>query len=282
METQATRLVNLRDLMVTDGLELITALVVLIVGLLLVKWAIRRLRVLLGKVTQNKARIAIISNVIGTLLFTLVLTVAAAAAGLDLEPIVTGLTILCLAVVGIIILFHPYLPSMPFKVGQTVKAGDLLGKIEAITFLNTRFKTFDGKTFFVPNRKILDDIVINYQYTETRRIKLDVTIRDDQDLMRTKQTLETVMIADPRIETKPAPVVYMLELPNGCVKLGGRCWVHNTKYWITRCELLEKVKFALDQAGIVRARQQLDLHHFTDGYTGAAFEIKPEIADEVL
>jgi small conductance mechanosensitive channel len=37
-----------------------------------------------------------------------------------------------------------------------------MGKVEAIRFLNTRLQTFDGKTFFVPNRKILDDIVINY------------------------------------------------------------------------------------------------------------------------
>jgi small conductance mechanosensitive channel len=54
------------------------------------------------------------------------------------------------------------LPTLPFKVGNTIKAADLMGKVEAIRFLNTRLQTFDGKTFFVPNRKILDDIVINY------------------------------------------------------------------------------------------------------------------------
>ena len=89
--------------------------------------------------------------------------------------------------VGVIILFRPLIPTLPFKVGNTVRTGDLLGKIEATTILNTRMRTFDGKTFFVPNRKILDDIVINYHFTKTRRIKIDVGIRYDQDLMKAKQ-----------------------------------------------------------------------------------------------
>jgi hypothetical protein len=32
-------------------------------------------------------------------------------------------------------------------------------------------KTSDGKTFFVPNRQIVDDIVINCHFSQTRRVK---------------------------------------------------------------------------------------------------------------
>ena len=76
------------------------------------------------------------------------------------------LTIIALIVTGVMIFLKPFIPTLPFKVGNTVKAGNLLGKVEAITFLNTRMRTFDGKTFFVPNRQILNDIVINYQFTQ--------------------------------------------------------------------------------------------------------------------
>jgi small conductance mechanosensitive channel len=149
---------------------------------------------------------------------------------------------------------------MPFKVGNNVKAADLYGKVEAITFLNTRMRTFDGRTFFVPNRKILDDIVINYHFTETRRAKIDVGICYDQDLVRAKQLLEAVMIEDPRVMTKPGPVVYVMELADSCIKLGGRCWVTNKDYWVARCDLLEKAKLRFDQEGIQFAFPQMELH----------------------
>ncbi len=271
-----TRMQRFGELMTNNGPEVIMSLLVLIVGLLLVKWITRKLKVTLGKVIKNAAIVSIISNIVGILLLSIVITSASLEAGLKLEPVVSALTVICLVAVGVVILFRPFMPTMPFKVGQTVKAGNLLGKIEAITILNTRLRTFDGKTFFVPNRKILDDIVINYQYTNTRRVKIDVGIRHDQDLMKAKQVLETIMVADPRVKPKPGAVVYVLNLTNNSVELGGRCWVDNAKYWVTKCDLIEKTKLAFDNAGIVIAHQQLDIHHYNSGAETALAESTEE------
>lgn len=260
-----TRMQRFGELMVNQGPEVIMSLLVLIVGLLVVKWVVRNLKTALGKVIKNTAIVAIIGNIVGILLLAIVITTASLEAGLKLEPVISALTVISLVAVGAVILFRPLIPTMPFKVGQTVKAGNLLGKIEAMTVLNTRMRTFDGKTFFVPNRKILDDIVMNYQFTETRRVKIDVGIRYDQDLMKAKQVLESIMVADPRVKPKPGPVVYVLNLSNNCVELGGRCWVANAKYWVTKCDLLEKTKLGFDNAGIVIAFPQLDVHHYNNG-----------------
>lgn len=260
-----TRMQRFHELMVNQGPEVIMSLIVLIVGLLLVKWITRNLKITLGKMVKNTTIVSIISNIAGILLLAIVITSASLEAGLKLEPVISTLTVICLVAVGFLILFRPFMPTLPFKVGQTVKAGNLLGKIEAITILNTRLRTFDGKTFFVPNRKILDDIVMNYQFTQTRRVKIDVGIRYDQDLMKAKQILEAIMTADPRVKPKPGPVVYVLNLTNNCVELGGRCWVDNAKYWVTKCDLLEKTKLGFDQAGIVIAFPQLDIHHYNNG-----------------
>jgi small conductance mechanosensitive channel len=270
-----TRLRTFGELMATQGLEVVRSLLVLIVGLLLLKWIMRGLRNALGKVIKNTVLVSIISNIVGILLLSIVITAASLEAGLKLDPVVNTLVVVCLAAVGVVILFRPFIPSLPLKVGQTVKAGNLLGKIEAITILNTRLKTFDGKTFFVPNRKILGDIIINYHITQTRRIKLNVGIRYDQDLMKAKQVLEAIMIADPRVKAKPAPVVYVLNLANNCVELGGRCWVDNAKYWDAKCDLVEKTKFGFDHAGLVIAYPQLDIHHYNNeaaAFTAGASE----------
>jgi len=171
------------------------------------------------------------------------------------------LIILTLAAIGIIMVFRPLIPTLPFKVGNTIMAGDLLGKVEATTVLNTRLKTFDGKTVFVPNRKILDDIVINYHFTPTRRFELKINILYDQDLMKAKQILETIMVEDPRVNSTPRPIVYLMSLNKGYVELSDRGWADNLKRFVVTRELLEKIKLRFDQEGITLAMPQMQVHY---------------------
>jgi len=262
MEDQIKKMERVRDLMMDHGVEMISAVAVLIIGLLAAKWINRALRQSLSRLTANATVVSIICNVVYVLMLIAVVLVSAVEAGLQVKPIIRLGILFSMIIVGVIVFFRPFLPSLPFKVGQTVKVGDLLGKIEATTFLNTQLKTFDGKTFFVPNRQIINDIVINYHLTKTRRIKLNVGIRYDKDLMKAKQVLESIMIEDPRVEVKPGPVVYVLNLTNNCVELGGRCWVNNSKYWVTKCDLVEKTKLRFDHEGIVIAFPQMDVHHY--------------------
>jgi len=262
MEDQITKLERIRDIMMLHGIELITAVAVLIIGILVAKWINRVLKRSLSRLTANATVVSIVCNTIFVLMLVAVVLVSAVQAGLQVRPIVRLFVLFSLITVGVIVVFRPFLPSLPFKVGNTVKIGDLLGKIEATTFLNTRLRTFDGKTFFVPNRQILNDIVINYHFSENRRIKINVGVRYDQDLMKAKQVLESIMIEDPRVIAKPAPVVYVLNLTNNCVELGGRCWVDNMKYWVTKCDLLEKTKYRFDNEGIAIAFPQLDVNYY--------------------
>jgi small conductance mechanosensitive channel len=172
----------------------------------------KKIRILLNRFIKNTSTVSVAANSTGVVLLGLVITASAMGMGANPGPLVTLMMIIVLVAIGVILVFRPLIPTLPFKVGNYVKVGTLLGKVEATTVLNTRLRTFDGKTFFVPNRQILDDIVINYHYTKTRRVKIDVTIRYDQDLIKAKQVLEAVMIEDARVLPKPNPQVYVLEL----------------------------------------------------------------------
>ncbi|MFO7716419.1 mechanosensitive ion channel family protein [Desulfosarcina sp.] len=260
MNSEMNRLQRLGETMTLHGTEMALALVILIVGLLAARWIDKGLRSGLRRLMPTAAFINLFCSVFYILMIAMVIIAAAVELGAKPSNLMRLFTIITLVVVGLIIFLRPFIPSMPFKVGNTVKAADLLGKVEAMTFLNTRLRTFDGKTFFVPNRKILDDIVINYHFTQTRRIKIDVGIRYDQDLLKAKRVLEAVMTEDPRVRTKPGPMVYVLNLASSCVELGGRCWVDNKDFWVARCDLLEKTKLRFDSEGIRFAFPQLDLH----------------------
>jgi len=242
------------------GLEMMQALVIIIIGLLLAKFTNRLFKRLQKRFRSKKTTIAVIGNIVQVILIYLAVFGALTTMGYESVTARRLLNVIGLTLIGAIMIFRPYLPTLPFKPGDTIKVGDLFGKVEATTVLNTRLRTFDGKTIFIPNRKILNDDVQNYYYTPHRRIYLNINIRYDQDLMKAKQTLEGLMIKDPRVLDTPRPVVYVLNLSRNCVEIGGRCWVANVKYWVTRCELLEKIKLRFDTEGVAFAFPQLDIH----------------------
>lgn len=255
-EPITTKAERLRDVLTYHGWDLIHGLVVIIVGLLAVRLLVRLLKKAMEHVPIKPAWGATAVSVINVLLNVIVIAVAAGTVGFDSQNIFKFLVVLALVSVVAILFIRPYIPSLPFKVGNTVKSGEFLGKIEAISLINTRMRTFDGKTVWIPNTKIGKEYLINYHYTPTRKINLDVTIGYDEDMMAAKQTLEAVMIEDPRVLTRPRPVVYVTHLKADVVALGGRCWVDNLKYWPTRCDLLEKIKLRFDAEGIEFALPQ--------------------------
>jgi len=262
MGSEIEKLQRVGDILSTHGRELAIALILLIAGLYLAKYLTKYLRIGLSKATTNLNIISIVSCSFYILFLMAVVMVATTQAGIKPQVIFRALMIVGLAAIGIITLFRPYLPTLPFEVGNTVKAGGVLGKVEATTFLNTRIKTFDGLTVFIPNRQILNDVVINYHFTATRKVKVDVCIGYDQDILEAKRIMEELMITEPRVKKTPRPVVFTMAMEDSWVRLGARCWVDNPKYWLTRCDLIEKVKYRFDEENIKIAFPQLDVHHY--------------------
>lgn len=259
------RLQKLGETMTQHGTQMALALAILIIGLLAARWIHKSLSQWMRKLYPQSKLAPLMCNLLYIIIVLLVIMSTAVEFGAKPVNLLRLLTIVALIVTGVVIFLKPFIPTLPFKVGNTVKAGNLLGVVEAITFLNTRMRTFDGKTFFVPNRQILDDIVINYHFTQTRRLKIDLSIRYDQDLLKAKRVLEALMNEDPRVKSKPGPMVYVLNLASSSVDLGGRCWVDNKSYWVARCDLLEKAKLRFDNEGIQFAFPQLDLHINQEG-----------------
>jgi len=260
MENELSRLQVFSETLSQHGREIMLALLILICGLLVAKWIHHGLSRVMRKLNPNSKVAPLVCNSMYIIIIAIAIVATAVQLGAQPVNLLRLVAIIVLIIIGVMVFLKPFIPTLPFKVGNTVKAGDLLGKVEAISLLNTRMKTFDGKTFFVPNRQILNDVVINYHFTHTRRVKVDVSIRYDQDLLKAKRTLEMIMIEDPRVKPKPGPMVYVIGLSNNSIDLGGRCWVDNKNYWGARCDLLEKTKLRFDKEGIRFAFPQLDLH----------------------
>ncbi|MGD8501761.1 MAG: mechanosensitive ion channel, partial [Phycisphaerales bacterium] len=164
MEGEIERLRRFGDNIMIYGRDIVFALVILVGGLIATRLLIKYFRRILQKFTANQSLISIVSTSLNVVLVVLVVTAALHYVGVPTIIIRRVLFACILAAVGLIVIFKPYIPSLPYKVGNAIEVGGLVGKVEAVTFLNTRLKTFDGKTLFVPNRMILNDIVNNYHY----------------------------------------------------------------------------------------------------------------------
>ena len=261
---EASRAERIAQLFTEHGKELVQGMIILVAGILVAKYAARLLEKILKKL-KVKERIA--SN-ISRVTFVLML-IALVATTLEWEGIhsiimIRILIFIFLGVIAFNLLLKQYVPSLPFKVGNTVMIEDLLGKVETINLMHTRMKTFDGKTVFVPNKKILGDNVVNYHYTPTRQIRMVVGIHYNADLMKAKQIILEMLAEDPRVLDAPAPRVFVLNLAESCVEIAVRPWVNNMDFWITRCDLLEKIKLRFDHEGITIAFPQRDVHLFYD------------------
>lgn len=254
---------ELRDLVTNSGPDGVLAILILIVGLVLANRMTRILYKFLLRYIPKQSTVTIICIIFTLLAAMVVIALASIQVGLSPRPIIRMMIIGSFVVIGIILLIGPLLPTLPFKAGQMVRLGEYIGVVESTTLLNTRLRTFDGKVVYVPNRKILDDIIINYHHTKTRRIAIDIGIGFFEDLIKAKQVLEEIMIADPRVLPKPSPGTMVLTIGESTIQLGARCWVANENFWVTKCDLTEKIKLRFDCEGISFAFNQLDVHLHT-------------------
>jgi len=261
MHSEINTILEIRDIIAQHGQALVIGIAVIVVGLIAIKFINQGLKKGLNKLPLSPANANIVRHILCVLLLFLLVIIASVNVGMIATRIFELLIVVSMVAVGIIVVFRPLIPSLPFKVGNTVKIGDLLGKVEATTILHTRLRTFDGRTIFIPNRKIINDDVINFNFTPTRRFTLKVNIKSDQDLSKAKQTIEVVMVEDPRVLVSPRPVVYLMSLDKGYLELQGRGWADNLKRFVVTRELLEKTKFRLDQEGIALAMPQLQIHY---------------------
>ncbi len=250
MEYEFQKLTELSDMVTHYGPSILRALVVLLVGMVLGKLFLKYSKPPLRRMNMKEANISVIANVVFIILITFSVAMAAQLLGLKVAVIIRVLAAVALAIIGIVVLFRPLIPTLPFKVGNTIKTGDLLGKVEGTTLMNTRVRTFDGKTVFVPHSKVLNDYLINYHLIPNRQIRIDFPIGYKEDLLKAKAVLSEILAEDPRILKNPPARVFVINLTLEGVELAAWSWVKNIDYWRTRCDLLEKIKLRFDHEGI--------------------------------
>ena len=253
------------------ALNIVGALLIFIVG----KWLAHRIANLIGKLLKkNNVDLALVHFLTNLTFYTLIVLVVVAAAGRLGINTTSFLTIIGAAGLAVGLALKDSLSNFaagvmlvlfrPFTIGDMVSTAGITGKVEKITIFNTLFCTPDNQLVIVPNNKIISDIITNINVKDTRRIDLVVGISYTDDMAKTKDILERLAQDDSRVLADPATTVAVAELADSSVNLVFRPWVKTADYWTARFDLTEKIKNALDEAGISIPFPQQDVHLFVE------------------
>ncbi len=147
----------------------------------------------------------------------------------------------------------------PFNVGEYIDGEGIAGTVKNVGLFGTRLRTYDGVAVFVPNARLWNTKILNYTREKTRMIETKVRIAYTAGI----DDARTAMLKtadDPQVLNSPAPYVYVDNLGASSVDLVMRCWVKSADWWTTKIALTERVKGALEEAGIDISFDKLDIN----------------------
>ena len=138
----------------------------------------------------------------------------------------------------------------PFKVGDTIEAQGVIATVLEIQIFVTKMLTGNNQTVFVPNGALSNGTIINYSMQGERRADLTFSVSYDSDIKKAKEVLLDVLNKNPKVLKNPAPEVFVKNLSASSVDFAVRPWAKNVNYGAVFSDTLENCKTALDQAGI--------------------------------
>lgn len=258
---------NAPNLMVSYGVQLLLALVIIVVG----KWLVGIVANIIVNAMNKKEVDQTISSFVGSIARTVLLAIVIIAAlgqlGIETASFVAIIGAAGLAVgfalqgslsnfaSGVLLILF-----RPIRSGDFVEVAGQAGVVSEIGIFSTVMKSGDNKVIIIPNSNIMGSNITNYSMESTRRIDMVIGIAYDADIRKAKAILEDIIAAEKRVLPDPGTTIGVAELADSAVNLVFRPWVNAADYWPTKFALLEAVKLRFDEENIGIPFPQMDVH----------------------
>jgi len=234
------------------------AIVVLLVFYVLYRGTQRLLRSLLRRTHADPAVLDIGLKLSKFVILAFGLVMAAGQLGFQIASVLAGLGIVGLAVglaaqdtlanlvAGITILW-----DRPFRIGDHVTVAGTYGAVQAIGLRTTRIRTNERIDAVLPNKTIINEKILNHTRTPQLRLGIPVGIGYGEDLAEARRVLVAAVADHPQVLADPPPKMVVKQLADSAVLVEVRVWLKDPHLESeVRLDLLERVKLALDAAGI--------------------------------
>ncbi|MBI1357091.1 MAG: mechanosensitive ion channel [Acidobacteria bacterium] len=175
--------------------------------------------------------------------------IAAALAGIGVAGIAIGFAAqdtLSNIIAGFLIFL-----DKPFMVGDWVEVDDQIGEVSEITMRTTRIRTKKNTWVVIPNKTIIDEVLVNHSRKGDTRIDVPVGIAYKESIPKAREVLLASVRGIGGIVAEPAPQVVVTGLGASSVDLEVRVWIDKASNEPPiACAIVEAAKVALDAAGI--------------------------------
>jgi small conductance mechanosensitive channel len=249
------------------GMRVVIALLIFFIGKWIAGLIRKGVRRGMEKSKVDPVLIGFLSNIVFYLLMVAVIISAISQLGVQTTSFIAVLGAAGLAVglalqgslsnfaSGVLIILF-----RPFKVGDFVEAGGVMGVVDEIGILTTNMHSVDNKGIIVPNSQIMSAHIVNYSANETRRCDMVFGISYSDDIDKAKAILTDIIEKDARCLKDPAPQIVVSELGDSSVNFAVRPWVKGSDYWGVFFDTHEAVKKRFDAEGVSIPFPQRDVH----------------------
>lgn len=258
---------QIKTLILTSGLNILIAFVVLFLGFKVSNFLVKRITKIMEARDVDKSLRPFLASVLGWTLKVCVVIAAINTAGIKTTSFIALLGTVGLAVGmalqgslsnfagGVLILL-----LKPFKVGDTIKAQGFIGTVDKITTFCTFLKTGDNQVICIPNGGLANSSIVNVNHEPTRRVDFVFGIGYGDDIDKAKAILDSIITSDSRVLKEPVHQIMVSELADSSVNITVRAWVNTPDYWKVFFETTEKVKKEFDLNKISIPFPQRDVH----------------------
>jgi len=155
----------------------------------------------------------------------------------------------------------------PFRLGDTIKTGDVVGIIVEMSLRDTHVKTFDGKDVYVPNGQIIKNPLYNYTIDGFLRHSFTIGIDYDSDVEQARQIILDTVSAVPGVlkEDKTART-HVNKLGSSTIEIEVQFWTDTFDKSISSLEIKSqaqsKAVVALVEANIGMPADILELKNY--------------------
>jgi small conductance mechanosensitive channel len=145
----------------------------------------------------------------------------------------------------------------PFRVGDFVSAGDIVGTVHEIGMFVTTIDTPDNIRTFVGNNKIFSGNIQNFSANPYRRVDLKAQLNHTVDHTQAIKLLKDRLVKIPNVLAEPAPDVEILEFNLAGPVLAVRPYVNNDNYWQVYFDANRVIRESFGEAGFPVPEQHM-------------------------
>lgn len=220
------------------GLSLLGAITIWVIG----RWAIRAVKRMIGTALDRRKTDPTLArytqSVVSITLTIALLVVVLGFFGIETTSfaalIAAGGVAIGMAWSGLLSNFAAgvfLLILKPFKVGELISGGGVVGTVRELGLFATTLETADGIMTFVGNNKLFSDNIQNLTASTCRRVDLVAQVAHGADAVEARKKLLERLVMIPHVLNTPTPVVEILEFNAMGTLLTVRPFTTSEHYW---------------------------------------------------